>query len=161
MIFFLFNWLVLSPFSFFFSFFFYPAHLPLPEKKTQRDSLSWRSSFFILLPRVRESSALIHFLSFLLSSIVSLFLSPFFTRSSSLSPRPVLPRCRSPFVRSAVQSCSKSRVCSCWSSSISPGFWILTFSPVGSRRTRKGNEVEDAEAEGRGQGKLRPVLPQR
>lgn len=77
MIFFLFNWLVLSPFSFFFSFFFYPAHLPLPEKKTQRDSLSWRSSFFILLPRVRESSALIHFsLSFFLQSFLS-FSLPF------------------------------------------------------------------------------------
>lgn len=159
MIFFLFNWLVLSPFSFFFSFFFYPAHLPLPEKKT-------RFSFVAFLlfhpPSSRTRVFRTHpFLSFLLSSIVSLFLSSFFIRSSSLPPRPVLPRCRSPFVRSAVQSCSKSRVCSCWSSSISPGFWILTFSPVGSRRTRKGNEVEDAEAEGRGQGKLRPVLPQR
>lgn len=42
-------------------------------------------------------------------SSISLFLSILLFSSARLSP---------PFVRCAVQSCSKSRVCSCWSSSI-------------------------------------------
>lgn len=70
--------------------------LPLSEKKTQRGS-PWHFSFFIfpyvLLPH----------------SSISLFLS-----TVLLSPRSTI----SSFRRCAVQSCSKSRVCSCWSSSI-------------------------------------------
>lgn len=150
MIFFLFNWLVFSssfpssfplshPFSSCLVFSLFLTYLPLPAKKTQRSSS--RSSSFFILPHV-VFRTLIHFsLSFFLPPFSPLPL--FYTSLLFLLASPPASTCRSPFVRSAVQSCSKSRVCSCWSSSISPGFWILTFfSPIGSRRTRKGDEVE-------------------
>lgn len=88
---FLFNWLVL------FFLFFLPG-LSLSEKKTQRGS-PWHFSFFIF-----------PYVAFRPHPSLSLFLSMLLL--------PSLRSTISSFRRCAVQSCSKSRVCSCWSSSI-------------------------------------------
>lgn len=127
---FLFNWLVCS------SFFSYGPSLIWKENAT------WFSLAFLLfhLPLCTSSALIYLSLSF---------------DASLLAPRSTI----FSFRRCAVQSCSKSRVCSCWSSSIfllrllDPGVLFCRI----SQKRRKEDKVED---EGRGQGKRGPVLPQ-
>lgn len=153
MIFFLFNWLVS------FCFFFFPpllTYLLLSEKKTQRGS-SWRFSFFIIpLHSLSHSSvSLLH--AFFYHFFLSLSLS--FSYSLTSSNYPVLLPVS---LRSAVQSCSKSRVCSCWSSSIFPRLLDPSILSRRFSQDRKGGQSRGrTKTDGRGQGKLRPVLSQR
>lgn len=130
---FLFNWLVSS------SFFSYGSSLIWKENAT------WFSLVFLLfhLP-----------LCSLPQSSISLFFSIYFSLPLAwLSP---------PFRRCAVQSCSKSRVCSCWSSSIflrllDPGVLSCRI----SQNCRKGRQSRGRRPKDVAKGKRRPVLPQR
>lgn len=106
-------------------FLFFLTDLPLSRKKTQRGS-PWHFSFFIL--SLCASSALIHL-----------------SLSFDASLAPLLDHL---LLRCAVQSCSKSRVCSCWSSSIFlrllASWRSLAFLSCRiSQNRRKEDKVED------------------
>lgn len=153
---FLFNWLV-SPC-------FFLLLRILSEKKTHRGSsrgVSPFSSFPYTAFRTHPSLSYT-FSVIASSSSSSSSLSLPYPLTCSTSPSALLTMRRSPFVRSAVQSCSKSRVCSCWSSSIFPR---LLDPSILSRRfsqdRERGQSRGRTKTDGRGQGKLRPVLPQR